>query len=89
MVDGGGRWVSVTAGNQSDEKQKRQSDSNDAIGTKRPIGGRPREHQDIEEWHNFIWPEQSGHPKCQTQLENKAQPQINHDYDFNTRTPFY
>jgi hypothetical protein len=81
--------LSAIASEPRDEKQQCQSYGNNAVRPDRTAACRPREHQDFEKRHEFVRPQQSCQSECETQLDNKAQPQIVHGNDSNERIPFH
>jgi hypothetical protein len=60
---------------QSKQKQQRQPNGCEAIGSNRSTTRRPGEHQDFKERHEFIGPKQPRESERQTQLDKEAQRQ--------------
>ena len=60
------------------EDQQVADDRDDAVGANRSMAGRPRKHEQAENRHEPVRPDESGDSKDQVQLHNEVDDQIFH-----------
>jgi hypothetical protein len=73
-------WVRPVSksGGKLRQNNKRNANSRKAVGAHRPITRGPGKHEDIEEWHEFVRPQKSGHAECERNLYQEAHAQSIH-----------
>jgi hypothetical protein len=59
-----------------------------AIGANDAVVGRPWEHQDSEQRHEFVGPDEAGDSEGQTELRDQTQAQIIHGVNFGGERDF-